>query len=256
MSQRYGQSITWSTTDAPHPFHGDCTSYSARDALTRQLIDDESGDHSALVLHSRKVEINFEAIVRSTSSDFLNLKDDKAALTISGISSGVVLCSRAVEKWALGQAKTASIAATHYPDMTEESAVPADNTLSAFTPSPTDLTIVNPGSTIIYSTFGLGHASGIVHGLTLTQQLTIAEDDPTPDGKIIGAATHGYLRTIQLELLLHADADLPAVGTVLAFTSGAPSHATNYRIENIDPKYAVKRGRMCSINAVWIPPFN
>jgi hypothetical protein len=253
MNQRYGQTITWSTLAAPHPFHGDCTSYSARDTLTRQLIDDEAGDHTALVLHSRKIEIQFEAIVRETSTDFLDLSGDKAAITISGVPDGVVLCSRAVEKWALGQPKTAGITATLYPGMEIGTGLPADHAKTAFTPSQEGLGIVAPGGKVIYGTFGIGHASGIVHGLTLTQQLTISEDEPTPDGQITGAATHGYLRTIQLELLVN-DA-LPDVGTTLTFASDL-DRAANYRIESVTPKFSLKRAKMCSINAVWIPPFN
>ncbi len=250
---RYGQPITWSAITAPHLFTGECTAYGYRDAVTRQLIDDEAGDQMAVVLHSRKAELNFDAKVTSSSTDFLDLSAG-AALTVSGISAGVVLATRAVERWSLGQPKTASIQATHFPDMTQASPATAGVALTAFTPTPT-LTIVYPGSKIIYGTVGLTHLSGIVHALTIEQQLSITEDEPTPAGLITGAASHGYMRTIQLDLLARTDlAAKPAVRSVLAIT-GAPSHAGGYRIESVEEKFAEKRGKMYAVSAIWIPPF-
>jgi len=247
---RYGQSITWGAITAPHLFSGECTSFSFREGRTRQLIDDEAGDNMALVLHSRKAELSFEAKVTNESDDFLDLSGG-AAITVTGISVGVVLCSRASERWALGQPKTASITATHYPDMVQASPAAAGASLDAFVPDQAELGIVTPGTKIIYGTFGLGHASGVVHGLTLEQALTITEDEPSPDGKLVGAATHGYLRTISLDLL--ATGAKPATGSVLAIT-GAPDRAGGYRIESAEERYADKRGKMYAIAAVWIPP--
>ncbi len=249
---RYGQAITWSTPTAPHPFSGICTAYSLRDALTRQLIDDEGGDNVALVLHSSKAELSFSAKVTSDSTDFLDLSAG-ASITVTGINSGIVLCRRAVERWVLQQPKTASIEATVYPDIVQAGPVAAGTDLDAFTPDQSALTIVHPGAIIIYGTFALGHASGVLHELTLTQELDITEDEPSPAGTILGAATHGYKRTI--ELLLLSKAAAPAKGSVLALT-GAPSHAADFLIESVETRFAEKRGKMYSISAVWIPPLS
>lgn len=246
---RYGQSITWGTVSAPHIFTGECTGYTARSVAQRQLEDDEAGDIDALILHSQKTEISFDAKVRSGSEDFLDLSAG-ASITVSGISSGTVLASRAVERWQLGQPKTASVTATHYPDVTGGDGESAGE-LSAFTPAQTGLGIVTPGSVLIYGTYGLTHASGVVHGLTIEQILELTEDDPSPAGTILGVVAHGYLRTIQLELL--ATGALPAVGSTLAIT-GAPDHAGGYKIESAEKKFASKRGMMYSVSAVWVPP--
>ncbi len=252
---RYGQSITWSALAAPHLFTGDCTAYSYEDATTRQPMEDEAGDHAALALHSRKAGLSFEAEIRDDSTDFLDLSAG-AAITVSGIAAGVVLASRAVETWRLGQRKTAGVTATHFPDMVLGSGAAAGTELDAFTPDQSALGIVFPGAKLIYGTQGLGHAAGILHGLTLTQELTITEDDPSPIGTILGAAAHGYLRTIALELLISpTSAALPAVRSVLALT-GAPAHAGGYRIEKVGQKWASKRGKMLDVTAVWIPPFS
>ncbi len=248
---RYGQTITWSTITAPHLFTGKCTSYSLRDAVSRQLMDDEGGDNVALALHSAKAELNFSAEVTDGSTDFLDLSDG-VAITVSGIASGVVLASRAVETWRLGQRKTASVQATWFPDMVIGAGGAAGTGLDAFTPDQSALTIVYPGGVLIYGTHGLGHASGVLHGLTIEQQLTITEDEPSPVGTILGAASHGYLRTIQLDLLSTAAA--PAKKSVLALT-GAPDHSADYRIESVETKFESKRGKMYAISAVWIPPF-
>ena len=245
---RYGQAITWSTIAAPHLFSGQCTAYSYRDALTRQLIEDEAGDHMALVLHSRKAELSFEAKITDDSTDFLDLSAG-AAITVSGIATGTVLASRAVERWALGQPKTASITATHYPGFAVGAGALAGVALDAFTPDQAGLGIVSPGGRIIYGTHGITHLAGIVHGLTIEQQLEITEDEPSPAGTILGAASHGYLRTIQLDLLVTGA--LPVPGDVLALT-GAPAHASGYKIEKADVKFAEKRGKMVGIEAIWI----
>ncbi len=249
---RYGQNITWGTISAPHLFSGECTSYDARDAFTRQLIDDQAGDQMAIVLHSGKTEISFEAKITSSSTNFLDLSAG-AAITVSGISTGVVLCQKAIEKWTLGQAKTATINATWFPEIVQTSPAQAADSLTAFTPDQSGLGIVTPGTKIIYGTFGVTHTSGIVHALTIEQDLTITEDEPSPDGKILGAASHGYMRTISLDLL--ATSAAPNKGDTLALT-GAPDHAGGYLIEKVETKYQDKRGKMYTISAVWIPPFS
>ncbi len=247
---RYGQAITWGPLSAPRLFTGQTREYSYRDSVTKQLITDMSADNIAMVLHSRKGEINFEALVTEGSEDFLDLSAG-AAIAITGIFTGVVLATRATETWRLGQPKTASCTATHFPDMTQASPGLAGE-LSAFTPDQSALSIVHPGAKLIYSTSGLGHASGIVHGLTLEQILQITEDEPSPDGKILGATTHGYERNIKLDLL--ATDAIPAVDTVLAIT-GAPAHAGGYRITAANVQFADQRGKMFAIEAAWIPAF-
>ena len=247
---RYGQSITWSTPTAPHPFSGTCTSYSYRDNIQRQLDEDEGGDNRVLVQHSRKAAINFEARVTDSSTDFLDLSAG-AAVSISGISTGTILATRAVERWALGKPKTASIQATHYPDLTQSSPTLAGTSLSAFTPTQS-LTFLQPGGKLIYGTAGITHSSGIVHGLVLTQELQITEDDPSPAGTILGAASHGYLRTIQLDILATASNAIPNAGDALTF-SAAPANCANYRVESAEVKFQEKRGKMYSLTAVWIP---
>ncbi len=250
---RYGQAITWSTITAPHLFTGKCTSYSLRDATTRQMFDDEGGDFVATALHSRKGDLNFSAEITNESTDFLDLSAG-AAITVTGIASGVVLASRAVETWRLQQRKSASVQATWFPDMVEVAPVAAGVDLDAFTPVQGGLgSILYPGGVVVLGTNGLTHLSGVVHGLIITQELTITEDEPSPVGTILGAATHGYMRTIQLDLLSTAAA--PANRTVLTIT-GAPGHGADYRIESVDTRFEDKRGKMYAINAVWIDPFS
>jgi hypothetical protein len=249
---RYGQAITWSTIAAPHLFTGFCTSYSYREQVQRQLMDDEGGDNVALALHSKKAELNFSANITSESTDFLDLSAG-AAITVTGISAGVVLATRAVESWRLGQRKTASVSATHFPDMVQASPVTAGTDLDAVTPASQAQAFVYPGGQLIYGTAGLTHAVGIVHEFSIEQQLTITEDEPSPAGTILGAAAHGYLRTIRLGLL--STGAIPAVKSVLT-VSGAPDHAADYRIESAELRFEDKRGKMFDIGAVWIPPFS
>jgi len=245
---RYGQSITWGPLSAPKLFTGQTRDYSIRDSLTKQLIADMSGDYMAMVLHSQKSDINFEAMVTETSTDFLDLST-AAAIAVSGIQAGVVLCRRAVETWRLMQPKVASVQATHYPDMVAANPALAGK-LSAMTPDQSGLGIVYPGQKLIYGTFGMTHAAGIVHGLTIEQILEITEDDPSPDGQLLGAATHGYQRTIKLDLL--ATGPIPVSGSVLTLV-GAPGHASDYRITDAGVQFVDQRGKMFSIEAAWIP---
>src|SRR4051812_46106627 len=117
---RYGQAITFSTTSAPYPFTGYLTSYSYREMKQRQLFDDESGEFVELAQTGKKAELSFEADVTDGSTDFLDLSAG-AAVTVTGISAGVVLATRATERWQLGQRKTISLQATHYPDIVQAS---------------------------------------------------------------------------------------------------------------------------------------
>lgn len=251
MSNRHGQAITWGTTTAPHIFTGKCTSYSYRKMLQRQVHDDEAGENVAITLHSKKAEVSFSAEVTSGSTDFLDLTGSAALIVVAGVTGGSLLASRVVETWRLQQRKTAQITATHYPDFTSTGSSAAINA-SAFTPDQSGIGINYPGGLLIYGTYGVTHGQGVVHGLTIEQQLTIAEDDPSPAGTILGAQTHGYMRTIQLDLL--ATGTIPDVGTVLTFTAG-PANSADYRIESAEIRFEDKRGKMFAIGGVWIPPF-
>lgn len=256
---RYGQSLlAWSTIAAPRPCTGIPTSYSYRLHSQRQLEDNESGDNVALIQHSTKAEIAFDARVTVGSTDFFNLGTAGAALVLNGVNNSdnsVIVITRAVERWALGQSKTISVQATHYPDMIQAGAALANKGLSAFTPDQAALGIVAPGGVMRYGTFGLNYTSAVVHMLELTQELQITEDEPSPDGKILGCATHGYLRSLNLELLVKTGFAAPRIGDVLAI-DGAPAHASNYKIESVDQRLSEKKGEMYSVGAVWIPPFN
>ena len=246
---RHGQQITWGTLTAPHLFTGKTRRYNYTHAYTKQFHTDEGGDKYAYTPHSLKAQIAFEAMVTADSADFLDLSTG-GGIAIEGIAAGTILANRATETWRLGQPKTASIQATHYPDMAGGEGGAA-SALSAYTPTQ-DTTIVRPGGRIIYSTIGLTHASGVVHGLTIDQILEITEDEPSPDGKILGAADHGYERNITLEIL--AKADLPALDSVLV-VGGAPEHAASYRISEADTIFEDQRGKMYRISALWIPAF-
>jgi hypothetical protein len=247
---RYGQAITWGPLSAPQLFTGDIVSYSYRDAETDEELPGVS-EIAAIAFHSRKATLNFESEITKGSTDFLDLSSTAAAIAVSGIEAGTVLVSQVVEKWALNRRKSASIMATHYPDIVSSGGL-ANKELDAFTPDQSELGIVLPGQNLIYGTFGLTHLSGIVHELTLTQTLKITEDDPSPAGKILGAATHKYKRT--LSMLLLATGEPPAVRSVLNI-SGAPDHALNHRITSVDLRFEREKGKMYAIEGVWIPAF-
>lgn len=247
---RYGQTITWSTVSAPHPFTGMLSSFSARDVAQDKLIEDDSGDNLALILDGQKIEYSLDARVTDGTTDFLDLSAG-AKIAVSGITGGTLLCSRAVESWALGREKTCSLSFTKYA-FTGGSGASAGTDLDAVTPSQAGLTIVTPGGKIVYGTYGLTHAAGVVHALTIEQMLTITDDDLAPDGTIPGATSHAYKRMIRLSLL--STSTKPAVNSTLAIT-GAPDHAADYKIISSEERYAEKRGKMYEISAVWIPPF-
>lgn len=249
---RYGQAISWSTPNAPHVFTGICTNYRYNPTVQSQLDEDESGDNRAIIQHSKKAELSFEAKITEDSTDFLDLSAG-AMITVTGTpAGGVILARRAIERWVLQQPKTASVEAIHFPVMSDSGAVAAGVDLDAFTPDQSALGIVTPGGSLIYGTHGMTHGSGVLHELEIAQELTITEDDPSPAGTLLGAAAHGYLRRIRMMLL--ATGTRPAVEATLALT-GAPDHAADYKIESAPEVWSSKRGKMYEVTAIWIPPF-
>jgi hypothetical protein len=258
MSQHYGQSIIYGPLSAPALFTGDNMSFNYRDQVTEDDLEDGGSDFAAMGLHSRKGDLGFDGEVTSGSTDFLDLSGGSkiaVAGTPAGIdlSVGMILAYEAVEEWNLLRRKRASVRAAHYPDATDEDGAAA-GALSAFTPTQ-NLDFLFPGNTLIYSTVGFTHAAGLVHMLRVTQSLTITDDDPSPDGKLLGAFTSGYIRKISLLLLgKPADAAIPAPKSVLTLT-GAPDHLKNYRVISSEPRMDRKKGMMFSIDASWIPPF-
>ena len=250
MSNHYGQPTTWSTAAAPHLCSGQCRNFAQRDLFTRQMEDAETGEFLASILHSRHTELSFDATFDDTSTDFPDLSDG-VALEVTGFSTapGLVLVSRAVETWRIGQAKTGSIAATHYPHLTQ-AAPAAAGTLTAITPDQAALTGLHPAAKILWGTLGLTHTAGIVHGLTLTQEVQLTPDEVSPAGTILGVHSHSFLKTIQIEVLALTTGAAPVNGAILTVT-GAPAHGTGFRIENVEKKYALRQGVMYSMNAYW-----
>jgi hypothetical protein len=253
MYNRYGQLIKFGTVSSPHLFSGSCTQWSYNPARTEMIETGEGGDNEALILHSLKADFSFEAKIRAASTDFLDLSENNAAVVIDGISGGTCLVRRAVESYKLMRSKTAAVNGTHYPNVTQASPATAGATIDAFG-SAQSLAIVTPSDVIQFSTVGLGHASGVVHGLDLIQELSITEDESSPAGEIVGVVTHGYLRRIELDLLASSTGSAPAPNTTLALT-GAPERAGGYKIVSAPQTFTELKGAMYRITAVWIPPF-
>lgn len=247
----YG-TITFGAYQAPQLFTGEATRYSYRDMVSERFEEDARGENMAVIFDQRKAELSFAAKITNDSTDFLDLSSG-AAMVVSGISGGVLLATTVEEDWNLGQAKTASVNAVHYPDIVQASPALAGTALDAFTPDQAGLGIVTPTGKIISGTYGLGHASGVLHQLTITQELKHNLAEPTPDGKIIGVQTTGYVRRIRARIL--ATSTQAAVNSTLAIT-GAPSHAEDYKITSSEVQYELGRGKMYLINAVWTPLFS
>ena len=254
----YGQLVTYSTGTAPHLCAGTCLNFHARDVLEKQMEDGEGGTILAAILHSRKVEFGFDVKFTDASVDFPDLSAG-AAITLGGLltaaqlfgaaSGGTALMSRAVETWRIGQPKTGSIAGTYFPDCVQASPAAA-GTLTAFTPAAQGLTGLHPAGKLIWGTQGLSHGAGVVHGLTLTQELQLLPDEVSPAGTLLGVQTSNYMRTIALEILALTSGTAPSNGAVLTVT-GAPSHAGGFRLENVERKMEIKGRQMYSANAFW-----
>jgi hypothetical protein len=259
MSQHYGQSITYGVLGAPALFTGDNMSFGYSDKVSEDLLENGGSDFEAMALHSRKGEINFEGEVTSDTSDFLDLSSG-SRLVISGspggidLSTGFILAHEAVEEWSLMKRKRCSVMATHYPEAPADTGALAGVAKNAFTPDQSSIDFLFPGSTLIYSTVGFTHAAGLVHNVKLTQSVNITDDEPSPDGKLLGAFTSGYKRTLSLLLLgKPAEAAIPAVRSVLTFAT-APANMANFLVTSAEPRLERKKGMMFSIEATWIPP--
>ena len=258
MSQHHGQAITYGVLGAPALFTGDNMSFGYSDKVTVDDLEDGGSDIAAMALHSRKGEINFEGEVTSESTDFLDLSTG-ARIVMTGspggidLTSGFILAHEAVEEWDLLKRKRCSVRATHYPDAPADAAGAAGVAMSAFVPDQSSIDFLFPGSTLIYSTVGFTHASGLVHQVKLTQTLQITDDEPSPDGKLLGAFVSAYKRTLSLMLLAKpTDAVIPEPRSILTLT-GAPDRMKNFRVISAEPRMERKKGMMFSIEAAWIP---
>lgn len=244
---QYGQLITWSTPDAPHASAGVCDSWSDRNQNQRFTDEDESGDIRAVLYHGKKNDWSFSARVTDDSTDFLDLSSGAQLATLTGFTGGCILARRATERWSLGASKTISVDGTFYPDFTDTGA--AVGSATAFTPTQT-FALLFPSANLIWSTGGITHASGIVHGLEITQEWEFSEMDELPDGTIPGVIAHAFKRNISLDILSLDDP--PATGTGLAFTDG-PDNSAGFLIESVETKFAIKRGKMYAVQGFWTP---
>lgn len=261
MGHHYGQNITYGVLGAPALFTGDKMTFSYREQQTGDDLEDGGSDFTAMAIHSKKGELEFEGEVTSGSTDFLDLSPGPR-ITVAGspgginLTSGFILAYNAVEEWNLLRRKTASVRAYHYPEGEIQGGDQGENAgaLSAFTPTQA-LDCLFPGNTLIYSTQGFTHASGLVHQVRVTQEWQITDDDPSPDGKLLGAFASGYKRTLSLLLLgKPKNAAIPATRSVLTL-EGAPAHMQNYRVLSAQPRLTRKKGMMFQIEAAWIPGF-
>lgn len=253
---RYGYSLHlgWGLTSAPRLCAGIATSlrYDLHDQ--EQIDKGEDGTKRALIVHSTTADISFAAKVTSASTDFLDLSSTAAAITVTGApieAGGVILVSEAVERWMQGVPKTVSISSTHFLDLDLNGGPAVVNTLSAFTPDQSTLAIVTPGDSLIYDTFGMGHASGVLHSLTLTQRLELKPDKPSPDGRILGVQVVGFERRFEAAILAKAAA--PALRSTLALTGDAPTHAGGFQILRVATAFDEEVGAMYTLGGLWIP---
>ena len=260
MSNHYGQLLTYGVLGAPALFTGDNMSFGYSDKVTEDDLEDGGSDFGAMALHSRQGEIDFSGEVTSGSTDFLDLSSG-GRIVVAGspggrdLSGGIILAHEAVEIWDLLKRKQCSVRATRFPDAPADATGAAGVAMSAFVPDQSAIDFLFPGGTLIYSTVGFTHAAGLVHQVKLTQSLNITPDEPSPDGKILGAFTSGYKRTLSLLLLAKpTDAVIPEPQSVLTLT-GAPDRMKNFRVITAEPKFERKKGLMFSIEASWIPPF-
>lgn len=247
----YGSLVTFGTVAAPRLFTGITKRWDLGDKVSEQLLPNMAGANRALALHSHERPFSFEAEVTAASTDFLSLSNEAGALVISGGPSGTSLVEYCDEYWVSLMPKVCSVRGVNFPDVVLGSGTLAAVTLSAFTAGVASLAF--PGDDIIYSV-GAGHASGEVHSLRLIQQLTLRRGKVSPDGKYKHAHTFGYLRRINLAILLIGSGALPATQSTLTLT-GAPGHAADHKITSVSPPYEFLGERMCNIDAVWIPPF-
>ncbi len=261
MSTHYGQDIVYGVLGAPALFTGDNMSFSYRSGVTQDNLENGGSEYAAMALHSLKGEINFEGEVTSDSTDFLDLSTG-ARIVVAGtpggidLSTGFILANEAVEEWNLLRRKRASVRAMHYPEAPTSAAAAAGTTVNAFVPDQSSIDFLFPGNTLTYSTVGFTHAQGVVHQVRLTQTLQITDDEPSPDGKLLGAFASGYERRISLLLLAKpSSAVIPEARSVLTIT-GAPTRMANYRVISAEPRLERKKGMMFSIEAAWIPPFD
>lgn len=260
MSQHYGQDITFGVLGAPALFSGDNMSFSYRDQVTQDDLEGGGSDIAAMALHSRTGELSFSGEVTSDSTDFLDLSTGArivvdAAIAGIDLAPGFILAKEAVEEWSLLKRKQCSVQATHFPEAPASAVGAAGVALNAFEPDQSAIDFLFPGNTLIYSTVGFTHASGLIHQVRLTQTLQITPDEPSPDGKILGAFASGYMRKISLLLLAKpANAVIPEPRSVLTIT-GAPTRMQNFRVISAEPRLERKKGMMFSIEAAWIPPF-
>ena len=253
----YGQLVTFSTGSAPHLCSGTCRNFRAGDKFANQIEEGEDFSILASMLHSRQVDFSFDVTFTNTSTDFPDLSSGSAIVLTAlntetalfgAATGGTSLMSRAVETWRIGQAKTGGITGTYFPDCVQGSPAAA-GTLTAVTPTQS-LAGLHPASKLVWGTSGLTHGAGVVHGLTLTQELALDPDPVSEDGKIKGVRTGNYMRRIALEIMALTSGTAPTNGATLIIT-GAPSHASGYRLENVEQTREIKGRKMYSANAFW-----
>jgi hypothetical protein len=249
----YGTAVTFGTLAAPALFTGITKRWSLDDAVTEQLHQNMAGAMRAYSPHSRQRRFDFAAEVTSGSTDFLDLSSEAGAVVISDVD-GTSLVEYCDEYWVSLAAKMCAIRGVNLPDTVLGSGTRAGVALSAFTPDQTSGELALPGTDIIYSTVGLTHAAGEVHSLRLSQHLTARPGKTSPDAKIKHGHSFGYLRRIEIEILVVANAAKPAVNSALAMATGT-SRMANYRVQRSSDAYEFLGERMYRVGAIWIPPF-
>jgi hypothetical protein len=96
------------------------------------------------------------------------------------------------------------------------------------------------------------NAAGLLQALTLTQEVEITDAPPNPDGTLSACYTHGYKRTVEVEIL--ATSTAPVKGAALTIT-GAPAFAAGHIINEVETLMETARGMLYRAKATWIPPF-
>jgi len=233
--------ISFSTVGAPHLSAGICESYSYKNAIQTYEIQGEE-DLAGIILHGKKGEISFSTTPAATVTA-LGVRAG-SELTISGLSTGKIICTKSGAKWQRGQPMVFDIAATHFPHLEADGTgtiTPATITLADGTESGS-LTL--PTDKVWFGTRGLTYEGGIVQSCGIEETIQIQEEPDGATGNITGIAIHGYKATCQMEIL--TSAALPEEGTSLvAFGT--------YRITEATENWKRGSTRSISITGILIP---
>jgi hypothetical protein len=236
----YGANIHFSTVNAPQPISGICENFTMKTADSVFRIQGED-QLAGLVIHGAKTELSFSSTPPGTVAT-MGVRA-AAELTISGLTGGKILVTRAEARWQRRQPLVMSASSNHYPVLGNGT---GSINAATMTFSGEEGPLVLPTDKVWFGTRGLSApVAGIINSVSIVETVQVLEEEDGTGG-IVGVVLYGYEATCSMEVL--TSVGMPDQASVMS-----PFEGLDFQVLNPETLWTKGQQRAVRLEGLLVP---